>query len=114
MENIKIKVDNKELVISANDKICNGFYIADDTNTVRNNIKVLGIEFDSVGSEAQSKITKVGDYSFLTTKAEHGYMQHIILPSIDKSGFDAYVQSLRIPQVQELLYTTFRLQRNLI
>jgi hypothetical protein len=111
MGNLKLKVDD-HITITANDEICKGFYCADETSTVEKNNKVLGINFDPISKnpEPQHRITKVADYSFVTTKSVHGYLQHIIAPSINEASFTGYVNSLGFPEVREMLFTAFGLK----
>jgi hypothetical protein len=111
VEKIMINLDGKEVTIKAAGKVCEGLYIADDNKMVEQNNKLLDIRFDPlpISDEPQHRITKIGDYSFLTTKSEHGYFQHIITPSVDNAGFKRYVSNLRFPELQQMLQSAFML-----
>lgn len=113
MEKFNIPIEGTDKTIQANDKICTGFYAADETNVVEQNIKTLKIEFKnpSNNDEPQHSITKVGECAFVTTKAEHGYMQHIILPSIDEKGFYDYANKFQhLPHLYGMLLQAFNLK----
>jgi hypothetical protein len=115
MEKLKINVDGIEKTINANEKIAKGFYIADDDKTVEKNVSILEIRFDpEKANTVQNRISKIGSWSFLTTKAGNEYIQYIFMSSASEEDFESYMRMFDAdPRFEPLIRQAFSMRGNL-
>lgn len=93
MEKLKITIDGRERMLEA-ERFAKGIYTVDDDKAVKRNIEKLAIKFKSVESDAdlQHSATKIGKWSFLTSKAANSYLQFIFMSSAEKGDLERLLE----------------------
>jgi len=112
MEKLRIKVDGKDEIIMADVKIGRGMYGATDSNIAERNCRILNITFSNEEPDnvLQNKITKIGNWSFLTSMVVGKYLQYIFMQSASQEDFNEFVKSAPV-QSRELLIQAFNMSR---
>lgn len=93
MERLKLTVDGREKTIEA-ERFAKGIYTCDDAKTVKRNIEKLAIVFDDTkpSNILQNRLTKIGKWSFMTSRAGNSYLQFIFTPSPENEDFNRLVE----------------------
>ena len=112
METLRILIDGKEELILADVKIARGMYGATESTVAEQNCRRLNITFNDAEPDniLQNKITKIGNWSFLTSMVAGHFFQYIFMQSADQSDFNAFLKSAPA-QSRELLIQAFNLSR---
>lgn len=111
MEKLKIVVDGREKTIEA-ERFAKGIYTVDDPKTVKRNIEKLSITLGKNENDAvlQNRVTKIGKWSFLTSKAANSYLQFIFMPSAETEDLERLLEG-RDAQYRQLLTNTYNLSK---
>jgi hypothetical protein len=114
MEKLNIVIEGSEKILDADIKISKGIYAVTESKLVKRNIEKLKIKFDESLADniLQHRRSKIGNWSFLTSKAVNQYLQYIFMPSASREDFDSFLKQFNDDStMRQMLIDTYNMSR---